>query len=160
MQINENEARDDQTREILDYYRGLPERSSQEAIVEMLRELQDIHGCISPYMLEQAAVAAGVRDSMVQAICKRYPSLKTAPYNHEIILCTGRNCASKGSITVMDELKKRLGVGKNGISEDGTVCLKTRNCLKNCRKAPNVMVDGRLCSGLDAEGILRELKRR
>ena len=146
MQINENEARDDQTREILDYYRGLPERSSQEAIVEMLRELQDIHGCISPYMLEQAAEAAGVRDSMVQAICKRYPSLKTAPYNHEIILCTGRNCASKGSITVMDELKKRLGVGKNGISEDGTVCLKTRNCLKNCRKAPNVMVDGRLCS--------------
>lgn len=111
-------------------------------------------------MLEQAAEAAGVRDSMVQAICKRYPSLKTAPYNHEIILCTGRNCASKGSITVMDELKKRLGVGKNGISEDGTVCLKTRNCLKNCRKAPNVMVDGRLCSGLDAEGILRELKRR
>ena len=117
MQINENEARDDQTREILDYYRGLPQRSSQETIVEMLRELQDVHGCISPDMLEQAAEAAGVRDSMVQAICKRYPSLKTAPYNHEIILCTGRNCASKGSLTVMDELKKRLGVGKNGISD-------------------------------------------
>ena len=79
MQINEYEARDDQTREILDYYRGLPQRSSQETIVEMLRELQDVHGCISPYMLEQAAEAAGVRDSMVQAICKRYPSLKTAP---------------------------------------------------------------------------------
>ena len=54
MQINENEARDDQTREILDYYRGLPQRSSQETIVEMLRELQDVHGCISPDMLEQA----------------------------------------------------------------------------------------------------------
>ena len=37
MKINENEARDDQTREILDYYRGLPQRSSQETIVEMLR---------------------------------------------------------------------------------------------------------------------------
>ena len=49
MQINENEARDDQTREILDYYRGLPQRSSQETIVEMLRELQDVHGCISLY---------------------------------------------------------------------------------------------------------------
>ena len=76
MQINENEARDDQTREILDYYRGLPERSSQEAIVEMLRELQDIHAA-SAYMLEQQAEAAGVRDSDgCQAICKRYPSLK------------------------------------------------------------------------------------
>ena len=95
MQINENEVLDEQTREILDYYRGLPERSSQEAIVEMLRELQGVHGCISPYVLEQAAEAAGVRDSMVQAICKRYPSLKTTPYSHEIILCTGRNCAAQ-----------------------------------------------------------------
>ena len=76
MQINENEVLNERTREILDYYRGLPERSSQEAIVEMLRELQGVHGCISPYVLEQAAEAAGVRDSMVQAICKRYPSLK------------------------------------------------------------------------------------
>ena len=124
MQINENEARDDQTREILDYYRGLPQRSSQETIVEMLRELQDVHGCISPYMLEQAAEAAGVRDSMVQAICKRYPSLKTAPYNHEIILCTGRNCASKGSLTVMDELKKRLGVGKTAYQRTGPCALR------------------------------------
>ena len=55
MQINENEVLDEQTREILDYYRGLPERSSQEAIVEMLRELQGVHGCISTYVLEQAA---------------------------------------------------------------------------------------------------------
>ena len=85
---------------------GLPERSSQEAIVEMLRELQDIHGCISPLYAGAGSGGCRVRDSMVQAICKRYPSLKTAPYNHEIILCTGRNCASKGSITVMDELKK------------------------------------------------------
>lgn len=160
MQINDDKARDDRTGEILDYYRGLPERSSQETIVEMLRELQEVHGCISPYVLKQAAEAAGVRDSMVQAICKRYPSLKTAPYSHEIILCTGRNCAAKGSLTVLDELRKRLGAGKDGVSDDGTVCLKTRDCLKNCRKAPNAMVDGRMCSGLDAEGILRELKRR
>ena len=68
--------------------------------------------------------------------------------------------AAKAASPVMDELRKRLGVGKNGISEDGTVCLRTRNCLKNCRKAPNVMVDGRMYSGLDAEAILRELKHR
>jgi NADH-quinone oxidoreductase subunit E len=185
MEINENDARggadchdsgyhgggdcrdgsidvgqDERMREILDYYRGLPERSSQETIVELLRELQEVYGCISPFVLEQAAEAAGVRESMIQAICKRYPSLKTAPYAHEIVLCTGRNCAAKGSLAVLDELKKRLGVGKSGISEDGAVCLRTRNCLKNCRKAPNVMVDGRMCSGLDAEGILRELKHR
>ena len=124
MQINENEVLNERTREILDYYRGLPERSSQEAIVEMLRELQGVHGCISPYMLEQAAEAAGVRDSMVQAICKRYPSLKTAPYNHEIILCTGRNCASKGSITVMDELKKGWEWEKTAYQRTGPCALR------------------------------------
>ena len=67
MQINENEVLNERTREILDYYRGLPERSSQEAIVEMLRELQGVHGCISPYVLEQAAEAAGVLSPSLHA---------------------------------------------------------------------------------------------
>ena len=162
MEINENDARGGADCHDSGYHRGGDCRDGSIDVGqdERMRELQEVYGCISPFVLEQAAEAAGVRESMIQAICKRYPSLKTAPYAHEIVLCTGRNCAAKGSLAVLDELKKRLGVGKSGISEDGAVCLRTRNCLKNCRKAPNVMVDGRMCSGLDAEGILRELKHR
>lgn len=149
------EMSDRQTGEILAYYRNLPGRSSQETIVEMLRELQDLHGCISPVIRELAADAAGVKPSMVQTIVKRMPSLKESAYIHEIVLCTGGRCAPRGNMELLRDLKQRLGIGKDGISRDGKVCLKTRSCLKHCRTAPNVMIDGCMYSGKDADDIVK-----
>ena len=42
MQSGHDEKMDTEVREILDYYRRLPDRGSQEVIVSMLRELQDV----------------------------------------------------------------------------------------------------------------------
>lgn len=155
MQLNESNDIDIQTKEILKYYHDLTDRSSQDTIVEMLRELQEVHGCISPAVRELAAQAAGVKASMVQAIVKRMPSLKQSPYVHEIILCTGGRCSSKGNLDLLTEVRQKLGVNGDGISKDGKVCLKTRACLKNCRTAPNVVIDGCLYSGKDADSIIK-----
>ena len=91
--------------------------------------------------------AAGVKVSLIQVIMKRYPSLKKSPYVHEIIVCTGRNCAGRDNLKVLQEVKRLLKIGSDGISEDGRVYMKTRACLKQCRTAPNIMVDGKICSG-------------
>ena len=48
MQSGHDEKMDTEVREILDYYRRLPDRGSQEVIVSMLRELQDVCGWIGP----------------------------------------------------------------------------------------------------------------
>lgn len=155
MQIQENEDKETQTHEILEYYKSLKDRSSQDTIVEMLRELQDLHGCISPALKEMAAEAAGVKNSMIQTIIKRMPSLRESAYAHEIVLCTGGRCASKGNMDVLNQLKQRLGINAEGISKDGKVCLKTRACLKHCRTAPNVMIDGCLHCGKKADEIIK-----
>ena len=154
--MDDSETRDTevQIREILDYYGGREDRASQETVVEMLRELQDVCGWIGPSILEEAAQAAGVKVSLIQVIMKRYPSLKKSPYVHEIIVCTGRNCAGRDNLKVLQEVKRLLKIGSDGISEDGRVYMKTRACLKQCRTAPNIMVDGKICSGKSAEEII------
>ena len=38
----------DRIREILDYYRGQRDRSEQSTAVEMLRELQEVRGFLTP----------------------------------------------------------------------------------------------------------------
>ena len=119
MQSGDNEKMDTEVRQILDYYRGLPERGSQEVIVSMMRELQDVCGWIGPSILEEAAQAAGVKESLIQVIMKRYPSLKKSPYVHEIIVCTGRNCAGRDNLKVLQEVRQLLKIGSDGISEDG-----------------------------------------
>ena len=160
MQFGRNEERDSKTEEILNYYGSLADRSCQENIVSMLRELQEVNGCIGPVLTEQAARAAGVKAAVIQVILKRYPSLKPAPFFHEIVVCTGRACAGKGNAELLDDLRKRLNIKKNNISADGKVCLRTRNCLKSCRTAPNVLVDGVLYSGKTVDEIIKIMKSR
>ena len=106
-----------------------------------------------PGVLAAAVETAGVKESTMRAILKRFPSLKTAPYRHEIVVCLGKNCGGR-NMEVLQELRRRLETGPDGISADGNVKVSTRSCLKSCRTAPNVMVDGKICSGESAEGIL------
>lgn len=143
--------------EILNYYGTGVKPASQEAIVLMLRELQEANGFISPGLKEQAAAAAGVKLSTIEAIMKRYKTLKEAAFNHEIIVCTGRTCAGKGNFELLKSLKDILLIGDNGISGDGKVYLRTRACLKKCRTAPNVIIDGQMYSGSSVEEILKLL---
>lgn len=160
MQYEHNEEKDRKTEEILKYYSALGDRSAQDNIVAMLRELQEVNGYIGPVLIEQAASAAGVKPTVIQVILKRYPSLKPAPFFHEIIVCTGGSCAAKGSLELLKDLKNRLNIKSNGISGDGKVCVRTRNCLKSCGSAPNILVDGVLCSGKTVDDIIKILRNR
>ncbi len=155
MQFEQNEDRDSKVEEIFHYYGALPDRNRQETIVDMLRELQEVNGCIGPALVQQAARTAGVKEALIQMILKCYPSLKPAPFSHEIVVCTGRACAGKGNHELLQNLKRRLDIQKNGISSDGKVFLRTVNCLRNCRTAPNIFVDGVLYSGKTMDEIIK-----
>ncbi len=95
MDHSKNRDAEVQIREILDYYRGREDRASQETVVDMLRELQEAQGFLSPGLLAAAVETAGVKESTMRAILKRFPSLKTAPYRHEIVVCLGKNCGGR-----------------------------------------------------------------
>lgn len=152
-----NEQLEAEIEEIFEYYSRKGQELDQEAMVSMLRELQDLMGFISPAFMERAAKAGKVKLSTVQAIIKRYPSLKAADTVHEIVICTGKSCAAKGNLEVLTQLKKKLNINENGISEDGRICLKTRTCLKKCRMAPNVLIDGVCYVGKSVKEILELL---
>ena len=77
--------------------------------------------------MEEAAQAAGVKESLIQVIMKRYPSLKKSPYVHEII-CLYRQKLLQAGITLrsVQEVKRLLKIGSDGISEDGRVLYENK----------------------------------
>ena len=127
--------------EIFEWYAGQRDRGTQEQIVQMLRELQEVSGFLTEEMREEAARTAGVKRSMIEAIVRRYPSLKTADYRHVVVVCCGERCAAKGGGAVLSAVRKKLGIEKEGISADGVTLLKIQNCLKQCRTSPNLKID-------------------
>ena len=144
--------------EILSYYNTLEDKARQENVVSMLRELQEICGYLTPEMKAAAAETAGVKLSFLQGIIGRFSTLKDAPYRHEITLCSGARCGNKGGQAIITAVEKTLGMKGPGISPDGKICLKIRNCLKQCRTSPNFIIDGTLYPQVQAEEIPKILK--
>lgn len=144
--------------EIFDYYTNLKDKGCQENIAAMLREIQEAEGFISPDMKIKAAAALEVKISVLDVILKMYPDLKTAAYAHTITLCTGARCAKKGGADILTAVISLLKPDLCGISADGRFFIKKQNCLKQCRTSPNMIIDGKLYSGLTPESAVTLIK--
>ena len=147
--------------EILEYYAGRRDKTDQTVLVELLREIQEVCGCVPPDVQHEAAAACGVPQSLIAGLVRRYPSLREAAYRHVITACTGRFCLGKQGGAVLEALRRELGVENEGISQDGSILLKTQICLKSCGTAPNLRIDGTLIPHVSPEQIpalLKELR--
>lgn len=140
-------------KEILDWHRSIPDRGSQEAIVDMLRQLQGICGYLPENLQQEAAQAAGVSLSVVKTLIRFCPDLKSAAYRHVLTVCTGERCGKRQGAAVLEAVHRKLRVGKDGLSADGKVLVVTRNCLKHCRTSPNLLLDGKHFGGMRPEDI-------
>lgn len=138
--------------EIFDYYSKLKDKQSQENIVSMLREIQEAEGFISPEMKVRAANALDVKEAVLTVILKMYSDLKTADYKHTVTVCKGPRCSAKNA-GIYEACLRVLKPDKNGISSDGRIRLCTSGCLKLCKSSPNILVDGKAMTGVDAKSI-------
>ena len=148
--------------EIFTYYSGQNDKSEQEMVVSLLRELQDVRGCLTPELKQRVVEVTGVTAGYLQCLIRMYPSLKETQCSHEIIACTGERCGRKDGMKILEQLRKELKPDKRGISADGVFELRTRSCLKQCRTSPNLLIDGKLYSGdrlKDIPKLLKEISR-
>lgn len=147
-------------KEIFDYYKQQENPIGQANLVELLREIQEVVGCIPMDIQEKIATEFNVKQAMIGTIIKLYPSLKASNYKHRIIACIGARCGAKDGMKILNAIRKELGIQTEGLSKDGNFYLTTQNCLKSCKTAPNFYIDGTLYSNVqegDVAKILRSL---
>ena len=147
---------EEQLQEIFNYYEQQPDRSSQEMVVALLRELQEVQGYISPRLKEQVLEITGVKETFLQCLFRLYPSIHEFQNIHEIVVCSGERCGKKGG-EILSYLREELKVDEHGVSADRRFKLRTRNCLKQCRTSPNLMIDGKLYLSVKIENIKKIL---
>lgn len=146
---------EEQLSEIFEYYAALPDARRQENLVAMLREIQDVLGCVPDGVAAQAARAVGEKPVVLTSLVRRFSTLKSAAWVHRVTACSGPRCGAKGGAAVYKALCGVLHPGPDGVSENGRVLLCTQNCLKQCRTSPNVLVDGVLHPHMTPESARR-----
>ena len=131
--------------ELLEYYKRKGAPGDQTALVNLLKEVQSIHGAVPKWAVGEIAACYGIKESFVLAVVKRIPSLRLQD-THLLQLCAGPNCGKHTQLAAeAEKLCKLKGVE-----------LKYMGCQRMCGKGPNIRFDGKLHHKATVE-LLQEL---
>lgn len=135
-------------KEAAEYYKKQGAPSDQNALVGLLREIQEEYGAVPANLLPEAAAYLGTKESFLLAVIRRQPRLRLAD-THVLELCAGPNC---GKAVDLAALAEKLCAEKPGVT------LRFRGCMRQCGKGPNLKWDGQIYNRADAELLKKLLK--
>ena len=134
--------------EAISYYKAQGAPADQNAVVNLLREVQEESGGRIPRsVLPEIADGLNTKEGLLLALIRRYPSLRLAD-THTLELCGGPNCPRKAPLAAFVE--------KTWGPNPAKFTVKQVPCMRMCGKGPNIRWDGRLYHGAD-EALLRKL---
>ena len=129
--------------EAVSYYRKQGAPKDQTALISLLKEIQQEHsGSIPEFYLTQIAQVYELKETYLQAIVKRIPSLRLRNV-HILELCAGPNCGKRTEIA--DFVEKTYGKAPKGFT------FRFCQCMRQCGKGPNLRWNGKVYNAATPE---------
>ena len=130
--------------EALKYYQNMGAPRDQNALIGLLKEVQQELGAVPQWAITQAAEYYRIQPSLLLALIRRVPRVRLEN-THLLEICGGPNCPRKRDLMTLVE--KRYG------KEPRSFILRQVGCMRQCGKGPNIRWDGRVYNGADEELI-------
>jgi NADH-quinone oxidoreductase subunit E len=132
------------------------------AVLPALQLAQERNGgWLSEATLREAADALDLTPAYCLSIASFYDMFHTEPVGtHLVEVCTNVSCALSGAQAVVEAFERSLGIAVGETTQDGSVTLRTVECLGGCGWATVVAVDNRHrlhVRAPDVAGIVKEL---
>jgi NADH-quinone oxidoreductase subunit E len=132
------------------------------AVLPALQLAQERNGgWLSEATLREAADALDLTPAYCLSIASFYDMFHTEPVGtHLVEVCTNVSCALSGAQAVVEAFERSLGIAVGETTQDGSVTLRTVECLGGCGWATVVAVDNRHrlhVRAPDVAGIVTEL---
>ncbi|MBD3336874.1 MAG: NADH-quinone oxidoreductase subunit NuoE, partial [Candidatus Eisenbacteria bacterium] len=103
---------------------------------------QEELGFISKEALEYVADLVGVPYSKAYSVVSFYTMFRPRPVGRYVIsVCANISCSLMGADSVLDHLRRRLGIDVGRTTPDGLFTLETVECLACCDGAPAIQVN-------------------
>jgi len=113
----------------------------QSALLPALWLAQKEQGFCGLEAQEQIAAKIGVSPAFVAGVVSFYTMYHTKPVGRHVIdVCTTVSCWLRGSDDLVKHIEKRLGIQVGETTADGSVTLRTVECLGSCGTAPMCQV--------------------
>ncbi len=136
---------------------------TESALLPALRLAQEQYGWLTPDALREVADALDLTPAYCHSVASFYDQFQLEPVGeHMVEVCTNVSCALYGAQAVLEAFQEELGCRAGETSPDGSVTLRTIECLGGCGWGTIVAVDGRYRHRVrpdDAAAIVGELVR-
>jgi NADH:ubiquinone oxidoreductase 24 kD subunit len=114
----------------------------QRYTLAILQDIQRKYKYIPREALETLAEYLDLPVSKLYGMATFYKALSLTPKGEHIIkVCDGTACHVAGSMVVLNELEKMLGIKAGETTEDLKFSISTVNCIGACALAPVMMID-------------------
>jgi NADH-quinone oxidoreductase subunit E len=128
--------------------------ADKEALVEILREVNDESGHLSREQLERIAERVGLPLSKVYSVASFYSLISLEPLGRHVIrFCEDAPCHVAGGREVWEALEHELGIPFGETTLDGEWSLLTTSCIGACAVGPVMMVDNDIFGNLTPEKV-------
>ena len=112
------------------------------AVIPVLHEAQDIYGYLPIEVQKIISEGLNVPLAEIYGIVTFYTQFSLYPKGtYEVSVCLGTACYVKGSGTILEKIKERLGIDVGQCTPDGKFSLNSTRCIGACGLAPVMTVN-------------------
>ena len=131
----------------------------QEDLLTLLEETQDKFGYLSGECLTEMAELLGLSVSDVYGVATFYSFLSTKPQGRNVIrICKSLPCFLKNYQTIIESVKREIGIKPGETTPDGKFSFELTNCIGACDKAPAMMINNDVYADLTPRKISQILR--
>ena len=126
-------------------------------LIPILQQVQEVYHYLPEDVLTYVATSLGLPPARVYGVATFYAHFSLKPKGkHVVKLCNGTACNVRGSIPVLEAIRKRLGVTEEApTTDDMLFTVETVSCLGACGLAPVVVIDEAVHGQVTPEGAVK-----
>lgn len=112
-------------------------------LIPILQEVQEEYRYLPEEVMTFVATSLGLSPAKVFGVASFYAHFALQPKGKYVVrLCDGTACHVKGSMNILNALRKRLGLDeKNPTTPDMLFTVETVSCLGACGLAPAMVIN-------------------
>jgi NADH-quinone oxidoreductase subunit E len=117
--------------------------AKRDSLIPILQDIQEKEGFLSFDSLLEVSKKLNIALSKVYGVASFYNQFKfNQPGKNHIQVCRGTACHVKGSLNVLDTVKRVLKIKEGETTKDGLFSLEVVSCVGVCSLAPVICING------------------
>jgi NADH-quinone oxidoreductase subunit E len=137
--------------------------ASRDTLIPILQKVQETQGYLSKSSLLEIGEYLKLSVSQIYGVAPFYNQFRFEPIGRfHVQVCRGTACHVKGSLKILETLKRELGIGPGHTTQDGIFSLEVVACIGACSLAPVIAINGEFHAGMtpdDTRKIIGEFRK-